>query len=421
MNGNNEDDYDEDWVDDSEPVYRSLCLANPTFGAPPFGDGGRFTESQSSMMTDSMQTYDGDEEEPVYRSLAVAAPPNPHGAFGGFGTMGHMHDMGPHMGLQQKPAPVFQSIQYPSVTLSPVPISVCFLDHCHVYATGNKDMIAFKVSEVLKQYGVDFVFKDKKSKWKCAHYDCVQHMDFRVRLYMSVDNTEVFPLEFQRRQGPLLQFNQMYQSVLFALSQAGILRDPVRQPSKPLPLPSLPMVPTQDIDNGVGSLVEMAQSAREDTKHQALVSLSKISPKPEYQKSLLRHAAAVQTFRSCLLATGSPHVRRCAATVLADLCETHAGQTTVAAGLALAQDGSQETLQRLFELVDAPSDMETRRQSCRLLARLASHCHGAITAAAVGNPSATQLLVTCDSQSDPRLKKHLGEMREALRAQGVSL
>jgi len=100
MNGNNDDEYDEEWVDDSEPVYRSLSLGQATFGAQQFGECNFGSEG---MMSDSMmQTYDADEEAPVYRSLAVAPPANPHATFGGFSDMG----MSAHTMAQPKAAPV---------------------------------------------------------------------------------------------------------------------------------------------------------------------------------------------------------------------------------------------------------------------------------------------------------------------------
>jgi len=416
MNGNNDDEYDEEWVDDSEPVYRSLSLGQATFGAQQFGECNFGSEG---MMSDSMmQTYDADEEAPVYRSLAVAPPANPHATFGGFSDMG----MSAHTMAQPKAAPVMsQTTNYPSVTPSAVPISTSFLDQCHVYAKGDKNEIAFKVSEFLAEWNVDFVFKDKKAKWKCAHYDYGQHVDFRVRLYMSVDHMNVYPLEFQRRQGPVLQFNRVYQSIIYKLSQAGFLRDPVRQPVQPLPIPSLPMAAPQIIDEGVERLVDMARSPMEDVKHQALISVSKLSSKPEYQESLLRQAVAVPTFRGCF--SGSAHIRRCAVTILADMCTAADGQRLVIGGLGIAE-GDQQTLQQLFAMAqgDGPtSDLETRRQSCRLLARLANHCHAEIIAAAQSNSSVTQLLVSCDSQSDSRLRKHLVEIKEALRDNGVSI
>lgn len=413
---------DEEWVDDNEPVYRSfgLSLGQAPFGAQQFGDG---TFGGDSMMQGSMQTYDPNEEEtPVYRSLAVGAPSNPHmGGFGGFGDMGHMH-MGAHSMAQPKAAPaVAQQTNYPSVTLSAVPISTSFLDQCHVYARGDKDEIAFKVSEFMSEEGVDVEFKGKKAKWKCVHYDYGQHVDFRVRLYLSLDHNDVYPLEFQRRQGPVLQFNRLYQSIIYKLSQAGFLRDPVRQPSQPLVMPSFPAAAPQIIDEGVERLVDMAKSELEDVKHQALVSLSKLSPKSEYQQSLLRQSEAVEAFRACM--SGSSHVRRCAVTIMADMCMSADGQKVVASSLGIAQ-GNQQPLQQLFSMAEGAgptADVETQRQSCRLLARLANECHGEIIAAAQSNQSATQLLVSCDSQKDSRLRKHLAEIKDALRDHGVSI
>lgn len=418
MNGNNEEDYEE-WEDDSEPVYRSLSLGQATFGAQSYGDG---FESQG-MMSESMQTYDADEETPVYRSLggSTAVAPSAQSTFGGF-DMG-MLNMGAHTMSQQKTAPALpRATNYSPVTLSAVPISTSFLDQCHVFAQGNKDEIAHKVSEFLKEWGVDFVFKDKKAKWKCVQYDHGQHVDFRVRLYQSVDHMDVYPLEFQRRQGPVLQFNRMYQNIIFNLSQGGFLRDPVRQPSKPLPMPTLPIAAPHVIDDGVERLVDMASTPMEDIKYQALVTLSKLSSKPEYQESLVRQAAAAgPTLRSCFSASG--HVRRCAVTILADMCGTDAGQRSVAGALNISQ-GDQATLQLLFAMAlgdVAASDMETRRQSCRMLARLSNQYAGKIIEAAQLNASATDLLVNCDSQSDTRLRKHLGEMKQALRFNGVSI
>merc|ERR1711865_883791 len=86
---------------------------------------------------------------------------------------------------------------------------------------------------------------------------------------------------------------------------------------------------------GVERLVEMAKSPMEDVKHQALITLSKLSPKPEYQESLLRSAPVVPTMHSCF--ASNAHVRRCAVTILADMCSSSAGQRSVASGLGITQ------------------------------------------------------------------------------------
>jgi len=417
----NNDEYDDDWVDDDTPVYRSLSIAQPSYDTGNFDQATFGDDDSKDMMAQSMQTYDGEDEPPVYRSLSVAAPSNPH-AFGGFNPnpefqMPAMNMMGASMTANQKT----MASNYPSVSPSAVPISTSFLDQCHVYAKGNKDEIAHRVSEFLTEWGVDFVFKANKAKWKCVHYDCGQHVDFRVRLYLPVDsNQDVFPLEFQRRQGPLLQFNRMYQNATYTLSQAGFLRDPVRQPNKPLPMPSLPASAPQIIDSGVERLVEMAKSPMEDVKHQALITLSKLSPKPEYQESLLRSAPVVPTMHSCF--ASNAHVRRCAVTILADMCSSSAGQRSVASGLGITQ-GQDQALHTLLKMVEGggPSaDLETRRQSCRLLARLANQCSNELTQAAQ-NSNAVEMLVNSDGQVDSRLRKHLVEIKEALRERGVNI
>ena len=69
------------------------------------------------------------------------------------------------------------------------------------------------------------------SQWKCVGYECGQHVDFRVRLY-SCQGTQGFPLEFQRRQGPLLQFNRIYQGIVYKLSQRNFVRDSVCKPAQ---------------------------------------------------------------------------------------------------------------------------------------------------------------------------------------------
>jgi hypothetical protein len=66
------------------------------------------------------------------------------------------------------------------------------------------------------------------------------------------------------------------------------------------------------------------------------------------------------------------------------------------------------------------ADLETRRQSCRLLARLANQCSNELTQAAQ-NSNAVEMLVNSDGQVDSRLRKHLVEIKEALRERGVNI
>lgn len=413
------DEYnDDEWVDDDSPVYRSLSIAAPGQGDQQFG--GQFGGNN---FAGSVQTYDGDDEAPVYRSLCMAGPLAPP-SLGGFQADTAMGVMGSAtLSTQSKSVATSTSAtaqNFPPVQLSGVPISSSFLDPCHVFAVGDPDEIVKQVSLELEAHGVDFVFKSQKGKWKCVGYECGQHVDFRVRLYSS-QGTQGFPLEFQRRQGPLLQFNRIYQGIVYKLSQRNFVRDSVCKPAQIVSPPQLALASQDVVEEGVSNLVQMAKSNREDVQHQALITLTKLSPKPEYTSALIKSSEALETMVSCLDA--SNHVRRCALTVLSDLCEGEQNQQHIANFLGVT-DGSSHgsnTLDHLYAMAAGSkgADMETRRQSCRLLASMTHCCHEAVLAAAKQNQTMIGLVASCDTERDQRLRKYLVEIRDAFKARGA--
>lgn len=409
------DEYNDDdggWVDDDSPVYRSLSI-NP----PGSGTAQQFGQFGDPNLSGSLQTYDGDDEPPVYRSLCVAAPLAPP-SLGGFQPDSAMGLMGSAtMSSQSKSVSSTHSAHqdYPPIQLSGVPISSSFLDPCHVYAVGNPEEIAKQISIELEAHGIDFVFKAQKAKWKCVGYECGQHVDFRVRLY-SPQGSQGYPLEFQRRQGPLLQFNRIYQGIVYKLSQRNFVRDSVGKPAQIVSPPLLALASADIVDEGVSNLVQMASSNREDVRHQALITFTKLSPKQEYSTALSK-ASVLETMVKCLNA--SSHVRRCALTVLSDLCAEQSQRVAHSLGVVDSGGHGSGTLSSLYELAagSAGADMETRRQSCRLLAGLTYHCHDDVLQEARRNQTMINLVASCDSERDPRLKKHLMEMRDAFQAQ----
>lgn len=394
---------------------------------PPASGGAQtFSDSPYSDFSNAMdQTYDGEDEAPVYRSLCVAAPLAPP-MLGGYqpdmamGLMGGQSEF--YSQTKSMASTPSDQDSFPPVQLSGVPISTSFLDPCHVFTVGQPDQIAKQLSEELSAHDVDFVFKSQKGKWKCVAYEFGQHIDFRVRLY-ATQGSQGFPLEFQRRQGPLLQFNKIYQSIVFKLSQAGLIRDAVSRPSRPFTPPDLALASQEVINEGVGRLVQMADSAQADVQHQAVVTLTKLSTKAEY-KAALMNRAAVETMTRLLLEKDA-HVRRCAVTVLSDLVDgVGQNERQVAEFLGIGQQAGQQVLAALYALAVGASesvDMETRRQACRLLAGLARPCHAQLLAAAQaqGYQAVVGLVSSCDGERDVRLRRHLADMRETFKAEGV--
>merc|ERR1712167_292579 len=119
---------------------------------------------------------------------------------------------------------------------------------------------------------------------------------------------------------------------------------------------------------------EMARSSREDGRHQALVTLTKFSPKEEYQPALAKKEN-LKTVVGCL--TASSHLSRCAVTILADVCETkqHRMKVAEAMGLASTALGTSSSLDILFAMAADPRNAtEARRQSWRLMAKLTMCC-----------------------------------------------
>lgn len=406
MTDNNE--YDDEWIEDA-PVYRSLSIAPPDDLAQPSFDSANST------------TYDGDEEQTVYRSLCVQAPMAPP-SLGGLPMPGDL-GMG-MMSLNQKsslygeptinpqlkhPAPMNappKSLDAASLQLSGVPISTSFLDPCHVYVYGDPAQIVHQINQELDDSGIDYVFKSQKAKWKCVGYEFGQHIDFRVRLY-SAQKEQGFPLEFQRRQGPLLQFNRVYQQIVYKLSLHKFVRDQVSKPAPTISPPKLALADPEILEAGIGRLVDMARSSREDGRHQALVTLTKFSPKEEYQPALTKKEN-LETVVGYL--TASSHVSRCAVTILADVCETeqHRMKVAEAMGLVGTNSGTSSRLDVLFAMAAKYQNAkETSRQSWRLMAKLTMCCDAEVLQHASGNQTVLNLVAEQLQTSDAVYVKEL--------------
>jgi hypothetical protein len=99
-------------------------------------------------------------------------------------------------------------------------------------------------------------------------------------------------------------------------------------------------------------------------------------------------------------------------------------QRQVAELLGIGQQAGQQVLAALYALAVGASesvDMETRRQACRLLAGLARPCHAQLLAVAQaqGDQAVVGLVSSCDGERDVRLRRHLTDMRETFKAEGV--
>jgi len=224
--------------------------------------------------------------------------------------------------------------------------------------------------------------------------------------------------------GPLLQFNKLYQQLIYKLSELNIIRkDGIRRPTTTAPPPALPPASAEVISEGVQKLGQMAESSMEDIKHQAVVTMTKLSQKQEYHEALL---GQIDAMRGCF--GSSSHVRRCAVTVLADLSQDHEQKVATALGVVEKGPRSEEVVRVLYSMaLDKNADTESRRQSCRLLARLTKKCDGDILMeAASANKAMVELVNQQKNQDgsiviDERLKKHLVEVREAFTARGLQV
>jgi len=401
-------DYVDEWIEEA-PVYRSISIASPDLAQP-------------SLDSANPTTYDDEEEQTVYRSLCVQAPMAPPSLGGlpmpgdlGMGMMSLNQKSSPYGGptLTSQPklsTPVISTASKPldaaSLQLSGVPISTSFLDPCHVYAYGDPAEIVSQINQELDACAIDYVFKSQKAKWKCVGYEFGQHIDFRVRLY-SAQKEQGFPLEFQRRQGPLLQFNRVYQQIVYKLSLHKFIRDQVSKPAPTISPPKLALADPEILEAGIGRLVDMARSSREDGRHQALVTLTKFSPKEEYQPALTKKEN-LETVVGYL--TASSHVSRCAVTILADVCQTeqHRMKVAEAMGLVGTNSGTSSNLDVLFAMAaNYQNAKETSRQSWRLMAKLTMCCDAEVLQHASGNQTVLNLIAEHLKTSAAVHVKHL--------------
>jgi len=207
---------------------------------------------------------------------------------------------------------------------------------------------------------------------------------------------------------------------MYKLSEAKIIQQDggISRPATTAPPPAIPLASAEVIDEGVQKLAQMAQSSLEDVKHQALVTMTKLSQKQEYHQPLLKQ---IDVMRACL--SSSPHVRRCAVTILADLSQHH--EQEIATGLGVTQKGprSEEVLRVLYSMVlgSNGADMESRRQSCRLLGCLTKECDSDILMETASANKEMVILVNNYDNSvvDERLKSYLADVRAAFVARGM--
>lgn len=148
----------------------------------------------------------------------------------------------------------------------------------HWFSRSSPRIILDTIVAVLGSAGVDCVVKYEKFRLSCAVYSNGQKLPFSVRVFATEGFDRRYAVEFQRRAGDILLFNDVYRNARVALEQSGLVEGGIRTVAKAVeslsPLPPLDGLDSVDQNRiTCKNLVGMAASKFVDVKSQAIGAL----------------------------------------------------------------------------------------------------------------------------------------------------
>lgn len=151
----------------------------------------------------------------------------------------------------------------------------------HFFSRTSPKTILDTIVAVLSSAGVDCALKQDRFRISCAVYSVGQRLPFSVRVFATHGFDRRYAVEFQRRAGDVLLFNEIYRSARCALEASGLVEGGIRTKAAPLvSLDTLPPLPPIDGNEAVDynrvtckNLQNMAASKYVDVKCQAITAL----------------------------------------------------------------------------------------------------------------------------------------------------
>lgn len=201
----------------------------------------------------------------------------------------------------------------------------------HFFSRVSLKILTEAITKSFATHQIDALFNAKKYKWRSKGYGNCSSVDFRVQIFVTAPG---FTVEVQRRNGDVIQFRHVFNSLLATLSADGVVCDSngtscirgtkqvgLKRPSLPPPLVDFELESRSeenDDSSGLKPLLSMLSSNFCDVQQQAALSLAQMA---RHQSSWSAFTASADAVPLLVNATGSrdEEVSRCASTALASL------------------------------------------------------------------------------------------------------
>lgn len=232
------------------------------------------------------------------------------------------------------------------------------------------------LEEVFSSTHIDYEIYPVKYLVKCLTYQfgstaCY----FRVRLYKKADSDDTL-VEFQKRRGSIVYFNQMYRTVLTKLGSRVINNRPPREFCSFDDLPPLPASDEEDVYKGCKLLIDMVSAPQADIQREACQALVQMSQQETFSKMIQTNEIASDALVPILLSllqSGEEDIVRNAAAFLYNLLALPKQDTLVHCALTHLVPSLFQSLQATLSYLNK----DTKRQvsACLLVLAQCSSKH----------------------------------------------
>jgi hypothetical protein len=373
-----------------------------------------------------------DEDDKIeYRSIAAMARPQPFGP-----GLGHMHVGGPSMptpfSMQQSVAKAVRApkassgsqvkismidpTSYISVTpkdLAPAPFRLEMHSHFHVKGS-SLQRVCMVIGQKLMDAGADFSFDPTKAKWKVSRVQGASHVEFNLTIFKTKAAEHI--VEFQRRQGDIVNMMELYGEMVEACKKQQLLSGhgaikPIKR-KRPSPFTSSPVdatisdVPVKD---AVRSIKSMLCSAHSDVQLEGVLASISLSMTSEFKDVMAQLIPLLVDLTKS--SVSDQVVRRCTSFALTHLCHDPECRRVF-----MNSDGWELIMKMAVGGPNVTVDLQ--RECLHILEILCPLYHTELSQAE-GVDAVLQLITNWESIVDPRLKKHAYGAHEALKSVGL--
>jgi len=257
------------------------------------------------------------------------------------------------------------------VMIEPSLVPVWIEPYTTVYCVAPAAVVLSTLHSILLQQNVDCQVKHSKYKIKCTTYrNGVSCLKFTARVFSTEENRKRYALEFQRRSGDVIHFNEVFRHTKKQMVAHNMI-EKAKSTSSSEGSSSAPLecqVSLDDTKQTIGCLLNMMSSKYVDVKSQAVLAISELTLNDsKIQQMMVKEGVVEQLVEelSCQL----EDVHRCAITALANLARDREEVCQ-----KIADNGG---IKQLL-LLSKSQTLQVIRESARVLVQIATTLGGKV-------------------------------------------